>query len=95
MGLKKRKKKKKCLFKLKTFDITMSTYISGSSQSLVASLSSVFQLSVAQVLVGLRKQFVNNFVCLTPASSAGFNNNNCLVRHLPSDFQHFMSHLSH
>ena len=26
--VKKRKEKKKCLFKLKTFDITMSTYIS-------------------------------------------------------------------
>ena len=34
------------------------------------------QFSVAQVLVGLRKQFINNFVFPTWASAAGFNNNN-------------------
>ena len=47
-----------------------------SSQSLVASLSCVFKFSVAQVLVGLRKQFINNFVLPTWACSASFNNNN-------------------
>ena len=35
-----------------------------------------FQFSVAQVLVGLRKQFINDFVFLTWACAAGFNNNN-------------------
>ena len=33
------------------------------------------QFSVAQVLVVLRKQIVNNFVFSTWASTAGFNNN--------------------
>ena len=36
----------------------------------------VFEFSVAQVLVGLRKQFRNNFVFPTWACAAGFNNNN-------------------
>ena len=36
----------------------------------------VFQFSVVQVLVGLRKQFINNFVFPTWACAAGFNNNN-------------------
>ena len=36
----------------------------------------VFQFSVAQELVGLRKQFTNNFAFLTWAYAAGFNNNN-------------------
>ena len=45
-----------------------------------------FQFSVAQVLVGLRKQFINNFVFPTWACATGFNNNNnkyacsCMVR---------------
>ena len=34
------------------------------------------QFSQVQVLVGLRKQFLNNFVFLACACSAGFNNNN-------------------
>ena len=34
------------------------------------------QLSVAQVVVGLRKQFINNFIFPTWARAAGFNNNN-------------------
>ena len=34
------------------------------------------EFSVAQVLVGLRKQFINNFVFPTWACAAGFNNNN-------------------
>ena len=34
------------------------------------------QFSVAQVLMGLRKQFMNNFVFPTWACAAGFNNNN-------------------
>ena len=34
------------------------------------------QFSVAQVLVGLRKQFINNFVFPTWACVGGFNNNN-------------------
>ena len=36
----------------------------------------VFKFSVTQVLVGLRKQFINNFVFATLACAAGFNNNN-------------------
>ena len=44
------------------------------SQPLAASLSCVFQFYVAQVLAGLRKQFINNFVFPTRACS-GFNNN--------------------
>ena len=36
----------------------------------------VSQFSVAQVLMGLRKQFINNFVFPTYACAAGFNNNN-------------------
>ena len=36
----------------------------------------VFQISVAQVLVGLLKQFMNIFDFPTWACSAGFNNNN-------------------
>ena len=36
----------------------------------------VFQFSVAQVLVGLQKQFINNFVLPTWTCAAGFNNNN-------------------
>ena len=35
----------------------------------------VFQFSGAQVLVGLRKQIINNFVFPTYACAAGFNNN--------------------
>ena len=42
----------------------------------VASLSLFLDFSVAQVLMGLRKQFVNNFVFPTWACAAGFNNNN-------------------
>ena len=34
------------------------------------------QFSLAQVLVGLRKQLINNFVFSTWACAAGFNNNN-------------------
>ena len=37
---------------------------------------SFLQFSVAQELVGLRKQFINNFVFPTWACAAGFNNNN-------------------
>ena len=47
-----------------------------SSQSLGASLSCVFQFFVAQVLMGLRKQFINNSVFPTWTCVAGFNNNN-------------------
>ena len=36
----------------------------------------VFQFSVAQVLVGLQKQFINNFVFPIWTCAAGFNNNN-------------------
>ena len=36
----------------------------------------VFQFSMVQVLVGLCEQFVNNFVFISWACSAGFNNNN-------------------
>ena len=36
----------------------------------------VFQFSVAQVLVGLQKQYINNFVFPTCSCAAGFNNNN-------------------
>ena len=34
------------------------------------------QFSVAQVLVGVRKQFINNIVFHTCACAAGFNNTN-------------------
>ena len=37
---------------------------------------SFLQFSVTQVLVGLRKQFINNFVFHTWACAAGLNNNN-------------------
>ena len=36
----------------------------------------VFQFSVEQIIVGLRKQFINNFVFPTWACAVGFNNNN-------------------
>ena len=36
----------------------------------------IFQFSVAQVLVGLQKQFINNFIFPTWICAAGFNNNN-------------------
>ena len=36
----------------------------------------VFPFYMVQVLVGLRKQFINNFVSLTWACAAGFHNNN-------------------
>ena len=36
----------------------------------------VFSSSVTQVLAGLSKQFINNFVFRTWACTAGFNNNN-------------------
>ena len=39
-------------------------------------LELVFLFSKVQVLVGLYKQFINNFVFLTWACAAGFNNNN-------------------
>ena len=38
------------------------------------------QFSVAQVLVGLRKQSINNFIFPTWACTAGFNNNNSCSR---------------
>ena len=37
------------------------------------------QFSVVQVLVGLRKQFINNFVFPGRACAASFNNNNNAV----------------
>ena len=43
---------------------------------MVASLRYVFQFSVAQMSLGLRKQFINNFIFPTWACDAGFNNNN-------------------
>ena len=39
-------------------------------------LSLFFSFSVEQVLVLLRKQFINNFAFPTWAFAAGFNNNN-------------------
>ena len=39
----------------------------------------VFQFSMAQVLVALRKQFKNNFVFPTLVFAARFNNNNNLL----------------
>ena len=42
----------------------------------------VFQLSVEQVLVGLRKQFINNFVFPTWACAAGFKKNNKYISFL-------------
>ena len=49
---------------------------------LVASMSLFFCFSEVQVLVGLRKQFVNKFVFPTWACAAGFNNNNDKYIHL-------------
>ena len=43
---------------------------------MVASMCLFFSFSVAQVLVGTRKQFLNNFDFPTCACAAGFNNNN-------------------
>ena len=43
---------------------------------MVAFLSCVFQFSVAQVLVWLRKKFLNNSGFPTWACADGFNNNN-------------------
>ena len=37
------------------------------------------QFSMAQVLVGFRRQFINNFVFHTWACAAGFNNNNKVI----------------
>ena len=37
---------------------------------------SVFQFFVVQVLVGLRKEFINHIVFSTSSCAAGFNNNN-------------------
>ena len=51
-------------------------WVQGSRQSLVASLNCFFQSSVVQVLVGLWKQFINNFVFPTWACAACFNINN-------------------
>ena len=47
-------------------------------QSTVGSFSELcfLQISVAHVHMGLRKQFINNFVFHTWACAAGFNNNN-------------------
>ena len=45
-------------------------------QSIVGCLTEFFFFPVAQVLVGLRKQFRNNCVFPTWACAAGFNNNN-------------------
>ena len=50
----------------------------------------VFQFSVTQVHVGLRKQFRNNFIYPTLACAGGFNNNNKLLApFLSSTFFHF------
>ena len=43
---------------------------------MATSLSLFLNFSVAQVLVGLRNKFINNFVFPTCACVAGFNNNN-------------------
>ena len=48
----------------------------------------VFQFSVAQVLVGLRKQFISNFVFPTWAWSADFNINNNNVNISKQKFEH-------
>ena len=46
-------------------------------QSIVGCFAELFfQFSVVQVLVGLRKKFINNFVFPTWDRGAGFNNNN-------------------
>ena len=41
------------------------------------------QFSMEQVLVGLRKQFMNNFVYPTYFCAAGFNNNNIIICRFP------------
>ena len=44
---------------------------------MVASMNFVFPFSVvSQVLVGLRKHFINNYVFPAWAGATGFNNNN-------------------
>ena len=46
-------------------------------QSIVGLFFSLFfSFSVSQVLVGLHKQFINNFVFPTCTCAVGFNNNN-------------------
>ena len=60
---------------LSVFDTGSLDEIKGSSKSLVASLS-LFQFSVAQVLMGLRKQLIKNFISSSLAWAAGFKNNN-------------------
>ena len=44
-------------------------------QSNVGCIPEFFRFSVVKVLLWLRKQFINNFVLPTWASTAGFNNN--------------------
>ena len=43
---------------------------------MAGSMSLFFSFFVVQVLVGLRKQFIDHFVSPTWACAAGFNNNN-------------------
>ena len=43
---------------------------------MVASVSLIFRLSVSQVIVGFRKEFINNLFFSTWACAAGFFNNN-------------------
>ena len=53
---------------------TLDEFKSAVNQPLVTSLSCLF-FSLAQMFVGLRKQFIHKFVFPTWACSAGFNNN--------------------
>ena len=54
-------------------------------QSIVRCFPDFFLFSMVQVLVGLPKQFMNNFVFPTLVCAAGFNNNNdysTYIRHI-------------
>ena len=61
-----------------TLCLTPEHWIGSWVQSTVGCLV-VFSFSVAQVLEGLRKQFINNFVYPNWACVDGFNNNNFVL----------------
>ena len=54
------------------------------ARSTVGCFLNFFQFPVEQVFVGMRKEFINNFVCPIPACASGFynnNNNNVVEQH--------------
>ena len=64
-----------CGMIFRTLCLTPARWMGSRMQSTVGCFSELcfLQFSVAQVLVGLRKQFINNFVLPTWACPAGFN----------------------